>query len=178
DERSLASLTLSVRPWRSLPLNSAIAFCASLAELISTNPKPRDCPVARSVMTATDSHVPACENMASRSLLVVSKERLPTKIFLPISHSSPCVGGIRFCRGCLGEKPTAGRLRGRAQTRGRPLVAAIRGVVQPRDAGASSRRGAAARHCARGAVCGGRADFLAHRLLFSWSFGLRGEAAR
>src|SRR3989441_13362188 len=36
-------------------------------------------------MTATDSHVPAWENSASRSLLVVSKERLPTKIFLPIS---------------------------------------------------------------------------------------------
>src|SRR5207245_3528608 len=117
DERSRASLTFRVRPCRSLPLNSAIAFCASLAELISTKPKPRDCPVARSVMTATDSHVPAWENSASRSLLVVSKERLPTKIFLPISRSSPLGAVLGFCRGCLGEKPTSNTARSRTNKR-------------------------------------------------------------
>src|SRR5206468_9195424 len=90
--RSRASLTFSLRPCSSWPFSSAIARSASLAELISTKPKPRDRPVARSVITAADSQVPACEKSASRSALVVSKERLPTNSFLPMSHSWPLGG--------------------------------------------------------------------------------------
>ena len=70
-----------------------MALAASPAEFISTKPKPRERPVARSVMTEADSHVPAWVNSASRSALVVSNERLPTKIFLPILiHSCPFPG--------------------------------------------------------------------------------------
>jgi len=42
-----------------------IAPCASLVELVSTKPNPRDRPVSRSVMTVTDSQVPIREKNAS-----------------------------------------------------------------------------------------------------------------
>src|SRR5205823_4789748 len=132
DERSRASLTFRVRPCRSLPLNSAIAFCASLAELISTKPKPRDCPVARSVMTATDSHVPAWENSASRSLLVVSKERLPTKIFLPILSLLAPRGGLRILSRLPGREADVRNAVTHKQEDAPPL-SPIPCVVQTRD---------------------------------------------
>src|SRR5262249_13074888 len=50
-------------------------------------PKPRERPVARSVMTATDVQLPTCEKSASRSAVVISKERLPTKSFLPMEST-------------------------------------------------------------------------------------------
>src|SRR3989442_7358197 len=134
DERSRASLTFRVRPCRSLPLNSAIAFCASLAELISTKPKPRDCPVARSVMTATDSHVPAWENSASRSLLVVSKERFPTKIFLPISLSLLAPrGGLRILSRLPGREADVERGGVTHKQEDEPSLSPIPRVVQTRD---------------------------------------------
>src|SRR2546427_1623889 len=63
---------------------------ASLDELISTKPKPRERPVSRSVTTVADSHVPISENSDSSSALVVEKDRFPTKIFLPMTFSCPC----------------------------------------------------------------------------------------
>src|SRR4051794_7222209 len=62
-----------------------MAFSASLAELISTKPKPRERPVARSVMTDADSHVPTSAKSCSRSALVVANARLPTYNFLPMT---------------------------------------------------------------------------------------------
>src|SRR5262249_39230252 len=61
-----------------------MAFWASPFEAISTNPKPRERPVSRSVMTDADSQVPTSANSASRSALVVSKDRFPTNSFLPM----------------------------------------------------------------------------------------------
>src|SRR5207248_405786 len=49
--RGRASLTVSGRPRNSAPLRASIAFWASLSSLISTNPKPRDRPVSRSMIT-------------------------------------------------------------------------------------------------------------------------------
>src|SRR5207244_126111 len=98
--------TFSVRPCSSRPLSSAIAFWASLAELISTKPKPRERPVSRSVMTVADVHVPACENSDSRSALVVSKDRFPTKIFLPIG-SLLAPGGPPWLLSHAGREPNA-----------------------------------------------------------------------
>src|SRR5213593_3426271 len=86
-ERSRASLTLMFLPRRSLPLSSAMARCASSSEPISTKPKPRERPVIRSLITEAISHAPAFENVSFRSSSEVSKERLPTKSFRPMSPS-------------------------------------------------------------------------------------------
>src|SRR5439155_145594 len=69
---------------------------ASLDELISTKPKPRERPVSRSVTTVADSHVPTCANSDSSSALVVEKDRFPTKIFLPMALSCPFPGRLWF----------------------------------------------------------------------------------
>src|SRR4029453_13944471 len=109
-----------VRPCSSRPFSSAIALCASLAEAISTKPKPRERPVARSVTTAADSQAPICANRASRSAVVVSNERLPTKSFLPMDfstllHHSRWPAWSRL-PGRESHRRT-GRRRGRAQTK-------------------------------------------------------------
>src|SRR5881628_590729 len=69
-----------------------MALPASLDELISTKPKPRERPVSRSVTTVADSHVPTCANSDSSSALVVENARFPTKIFLPMALSWPLSG--------------------------------------------------------------------------------------
>src|SRR5881409_1099381 len=104
-----------------------MALPASLAELISTNPKPRERPVSRSVTTVADSHVPTCENSDSSSALVVEKDRFPTKIFLPMALSCPFPGRLWFGRSCLSEKPRSPRERRahHAQTRGRDCLCAL-----------------------------------------------------
>src|SRR5262249_34687665 len=108
-------LTFRVRPCSSRPFRSVIAFCASAGELISTKPKPRERPVARSVMTAADSQVPTSPKRDSSSALVDEKQRLPTHSFLPIPHSRPAPGGaLGLCRRCLSEKPIVTRLDGAA----------------------------------------------------------------
>src|SRR5579883_1751611 len=61
---------------------------------ISTKPKPRERPVSRSVTTVADSHVPCSEKSVSRSALVVSNERFPTKSFLPMAFSCPAAGRL------------------------------------------------------------------------------------
>src|SRR5450759_4082239 len=48
-----ASLILSARPSRSVPLSAAIARSASAESVISTNAKPRERPVSRSVTRLT-----------------------------------------------------------------------------------------------------------------------------
>src|SRR3989442_5769182 len=81
-----------------------MALPASLAELISTKPKPRERLVSRSVTTVADSHVPTCANSDSSSALVVEKDRFPTKIFLPMALSCPFPGRLWFSHSCLSEK--------------------------------------------------------------------------
>src|SRR5262249_21072169 len=117
-DRSCASLTFRVRPCSSRPFRSVMAFCASAGELISTKPKPRERPVARSVMTAADSQVPTSPKSDSRSALVVEKERFPTNSFLPIPHSCPHQGGV-WILSPLPEREADRRTngRGRAQTK-------------------------------------------------------------
>src|SRR5260370_29695022 len=53
-----ASLILSARPSRSVPLSAAIARSASAESVISTNAKPRERPVSRSVTRLTRSTCP------------------------------------------------------------------------------------------------------------------------
>src|SRR6266545_4974878 len=69
--RGLASFTVKLRPFKSLPLNSSIAFCPSSLEAISTKPKPRERPVSRSSTTVADSTVPICAKSCWRSSLEV-----------------------------------------------------------------------------------------------------------
>src|SRR5215510_7850285 len=60
----------------------ALAESASVA--ISTNPNPRDRPVARSCMILTELTLPACANKSCKSFSDTSKERLPTNNFVPM----------------------------------------------------------------------------------------------
>src|SRR4030095_1688457 len=62
----LASLTVSARPLKSLPLNWAIAWSAPSS--ISTKAKPLDRPVSRSVMIRTVSTGPDCPNNSFSSV--------------------------------------------------------------------------------------------------------------
>src|SRR5690242_18529924 len=101
-----------------------MACPASLDELISTKPKPRERPVSRSVTTVADSHVPTTENSASRSALVVLKDRFPTKSFLPMAFSCPFGAVVILSR--LPEResrdrPREAMERSRANKRTRPL---------------------------------------------------------
>src|SRR2546423_5185726 len=76
--RGRASLTVRLRPLRSLPLNCCMAASPSSREDISTKPKPRERPVSRSSTTLADSTVPACEKSSRSSSLEVWNERFPT----------------------------------------------------------------------------------------------------
>src|SRR5262245_65325798 len=64
------------------PFSAAIA--ASAPSLISTNPKPRDRPVSRSLMICVPTTVPCLENSTRRSSSVVPNGRLPTYKFFAI----------------------------------------------------------------------------------------------
>src|SRR5262249_49489885 len=87
---------------------------ASLSELISTKPKPRERPVARSVMTDADVVVPTSENSCSRSSLVALNARLPTYSFLPMnlllarSWAAPVSPGIVWAKFLPGEEVVCG----------------------------------------------------------------------
>ena len=61
-----------------MPEKRAIAASPSAFELISTNPKPRERPVSRSVMMRQLSTVPTSENSAFKSDSFVWNERFPT----------------------------------------------------------------------------------------------------
>src|SRR2546430_4304653 len=56
-----------------------ISCSASSGVAISTNPKPRDRPVSRSVTTLADSTVPAAAKASRRPSLEVENERPPMK---------------------------------------------------------------------------------------------------
>ncbi len=76
-----ASFTFKVRPPTCEPFSAAIAFSPSSALAISTNPKPRERPVSRSVMIATRSTCPYASNNWRSSSSDVLKSRFPTKMF-------------------------------------------------------------------------------------------------
>src|SRR5262249_44379080 len=99
------------RPARWRALSSGIALLASLAELISTKPKPRERPLSRSFTTVADSTVPADANSDSRSAPVVEKARFPTNSFLPMTFSCPA-GAIGFASQ-LSEREAQVALEGR-----------------------------------------------------------------
>jgi hypothetical protein len=71
-----------------LPFKPAIAFSASPLSGISTNPKPRERPVARSVTTVTPSTLPKGSKSDRSSASVTLKEKLPTKIFFMLFLNS------------------------------------------------------------------------------------------
>jgi hypothetical protein len=88
-----ASLTFSVRPPSWFPFKAAMAFSPSSAFVISTNPKPRERPVSRSVMMLTRSTCPYASNNCRSSSSDVLKSRFPTKMFfkrLPLDELSEC----------------------------------------------------------------------------------------
>src|SRR6185312_6798510 len=68
-------------PARILTVQSGNSFSASSLFGISTKPKPRDRPVARSVTTVALSTVPNGANRDRSSSSERLKEKLPTKIF-------------------------------------------------------------------------------------------------
>src|SRR5579862_1793916 len=79
-----ASLTLMVRPPTCDPFNAVMAFSPSSLLAISTNPKPRERPVSRSVMMLTRSTCPYDSNICRSSSSLVLKLRFPTKIFFTL----------------------------------------------------------------------------------------------
>src|SRR5262249_11833759 len=90
---------VNVRPPRSVPLSAAIALSASLALVISTNPKPRERPVSRSVTSVIFSTAPCASKMFRNSASVVLWGRFPTYRFfiaipLSISHLGWSVSGF------------------------------------------------------------------------------------
>src|SRR5262249_420297 len=76
-----ASFTLSARPLTSAPFNAAMARSASEVSVISTNAKPRERPVSRSVTRLTRSTFPYCSKSERMEDSVAPKSMLPTKIF-------------------------------------------------------------------------------------------------
>src|SRR5262245_3371218 len=83
----LASLTVKVRPSSSVLLSALMAFCASLPELISTKPKPRDWPLNLSVMTRADSTVPCAEKTSLNRPSVTENGKPPTYNLVPMFSS-------------------------------------------------------------------------------------------
>jgi len=70
-----------MRPSRLVPLSPAIARSASASVAISTNAKPRERPVSRSVMTRADVTTPNLANACMSPSFVVENERPPTNNF-------------------------------------------------------------------------------------------------
>src|SRR5271165_2697284 len=70
------------RPSSSLPFRALMALSPSESLGISTNPKPLDRPVSRSVTMLTRSTGPYASNMERTASSVAPKVRFPTKIFL------------------------------------------------------------------------------------------------
>jgi hypothetical protein len=64
-----------------------MAFCASLLELISTKPKPRDCPVNLSEITLADSTDPCAEKISCSRPSVTEYGKPPTYNLLPMFSS-------------------------------------------------------------------------------------------
>src|SRR6266404_1880269 len=83
----LASLTVSVRPSSCVPFRLSMAFWASPLELISTKPKPRDCPVNLSEITLADSTVPCSAKISCNRSPVTEYGNPPTYNLLPMFSS-------------------------------------------------------------------------------------------
>jgi hypothetical protein len=79
-----------MRPSSWEPFSEEIARSASSVVAISTNPKPRDRPVSRSVMTAAESTAPNRANAARRLSVEVEKERPPTNSFTDMTAPFAC----------------------------------------------------------------------------------------
>jgi len=77
----LASLTFTVRPPICDPFKAVMALSPSSEFDISTNPKPRDRPVSRSVRMLTRSTWPYASKARRNSSSLVLKSRFPTKMF-------------------------------------------------------------------------------------------------
>ena len=84
--RSSAGFTRSFRPSTSLSLNSSIARAASSSLPNSTNAKPRERPVSRSVPMWTLTTFPAGAKASVSSSRVVRKLRFPTNTFLGMAN--------------------------------------------------------------------------------------------
>src|SRR5215470_679319 len=76
---AFAFSTWIVRPSRFVPLRRQMACSASSGVAISTNPKPRERPVSRSVTTLADSTPPTAANASRKRSLDVENDRPPTK---------------------------------------------------------------------------------------------------
>src|SRR5213593_743106 len=76
---AFAFSTWIVRPSRFVPLRRLMACSASSGVAISTNPKPRERPVSRSVTTLADSTLPTAAKASRRRSLEVEKDKPPTK---------------------------------------------------------------------------------------------------
>src|SRR2546428_827049 len=83
----LATSTLIRRPSSSV-LDTGRSRASSVVA-ISTNPKPRDRPVSRSVTTLADSTVPIWAKVSRRRSLEVENERLPTKSLTAMTELLP-----------------------------------------------------------------------------------------
>ena len=101
-----ASLTFKRRPPNSLPLSAAMACSASSSSGISTNAKPRDRPVSRSVTILTLSTAPWTSKRARTSSSLALKARFPTKIFFtssPLDLESELAGAGSRRQSSLGS---------------------------------------------------------------------------
>ena len=92
-----ASFTFNARPSTLAPFKALIARSASSPLVISTNAKPRDRPVSRSVTMLTRSTAPYSSNHERTEASVARKSRLPTKmffkvVFFPIRKRTKLIG--------------------------------------------------------------------------------------
>ena len=78
----LASLTVRLRPPMSAPLSAVIAARPSSGVPMVTNPKPRERPVVRSIMTIASVTVPCAPKTSRRSASVAEKGRFPMYNFI------------------------------------------------------------------------------------------------
>src|SRR5437763_2523232 len=132
-----------VRPSRLVPFSLLMACSASSGAAISTNPKPRERPVSRSVTTLADSTAPHAANASRRRSLEVEKERPPTNNLTAIPRA-PCACAFRLLCTTLNSEGDRGRgLTGR-KVPGEPTTAPdmVEYTLSPRNGGSNLPRGA------------------------------------
>src|SRR5204862_6806034 len=144
-----------VRPSRLVPFSLLMACSASSGVAISTNPKPRERPVSRSVTTLADSTAPHAANASRRRSLEVEKERPPTNSLTAIPRA-PCACAFRLLCTTLNSEGDRGRgLTGR-KVPGEPTTSPdmVEYTLFPRTAGRIFPRGASGRSLHRAsAIC-------------------------
>src|SRR5262245_5048406 len=163
-----------VRPSRFVPLRRLMACSASSGVAISTNPKPRERPVSRSVTTLADSTLPTAANASRRRSLEVEKDKPPMKSLTAMEGLLLTAQDYRsiHCGQQLPEtqiwlEVRSGRLTHRAAWLRRAVPHSLR-----RRAWRSDSRGAADHH-GRGPVASARPPLVdrAARLLRGCAFG-------